>query len=204
MPYDQSAGLEGSAAQIVGVAIEVLQTKGPAHLTAREIARRAGISVSLINHHFGGKEALMEQCLSRLYEALAAEESQWRRRIEEADEARLGELCASVAEAGYRFGCRWRPLVRYGWKRVAERGGLPPVWRDAVQEPLLSTWGRLLAERSDFEASLVRLRLHAAVTHIARLAIASETDLHALVGEGDIDEIVVGHVRSLGAFVCGR
>lgn len=35
-------------------------------LTIRGIAERAGVSVGLINHHFGSKEKLVEQCVQRI------------------------------------------------------------------------------------------------------------------------------------------
>nr|HML49486.1 TetR/AcrR family transcriptional regulator [Clostridia bacterium] len=35
-------------------------------ITIRGIAERAGVSVGLINHHFGSKEQLIEQCVQRI------------------------------------------------------------------------------------------------------------------------------------------
>ena len=48
-------------AKLVEQALHVLRARGPEHFSARAVARDAGVSVSLISHHFGGREELLDE-----------------------------------------------------------------------------------------------------------------------------------------------
>ncbi len=50
---------------LVEAAITLLATRGPAAITTREIAERAGVQHGLIHRHFGSKEALLTAALDR-------------------------------------------------------------------------------------------------------------------------------------------
>ena len=53
---------------IVQATIELIEEKGE-HLdeiTVREICKRAGVGLGLVNYHFGNKDILIEQCIERM------------------------------------------------------------------------------------------------------------------------------------------
>lgn len=53
---------------IIQTTIELIEEKGE-HLdeiTVREICKRAGASLGLVNYHFGNKDKLIEQCIERM------------------------------------------------------------------------------------------------------------------------------------------
>ena len=51
--------------QLIKGAIKCLQTKGYAHTTARDIASASGANLASIGYHFGSKEALLNEAITR-------------------------------------------------------------------------------------------------------------------------------------------
>ena len=53
---------------IIQATIKLIEEKGE-HLdevTVREICKRAGVGLDLVNYHFGNKDQLIEQCIERM------------------------------------------------------------------------------------------------------------------------------------------
>ena len=53
---------------IIQATIKLIEEKGE-HLdevTVREICKRAGVGLGLVNYHFGNKDQLIEQCIERM------------------------------------------------------------------------------------------------------------------------------------------
>ncbi len=196
-------GEEDGREKLIRAAIAVLERSGPEHFSAREVAREANVSVSLISHHFDGKDGLMEACLEGLYVDVATRAATVYPRLADPEEA-LDAVLVEVCLTAYRIAADNRALLRYVLKRVAERGGLAAERRDNVQDAWLTSWSGPIAERTGRDVGAVRLRLHAALVHVIRLAIASERDRAAIVGQaetGAVDACTEAHVRDLGAFI---
>lgn len=53
---------------IMQAAMTLIEEKGEhlAEITVREICKRAGVGLGLLNYHFGNKEELIEQCIERM------------------------------------------------------------------------------------------------------------------------------------------
>jgi len=53
---------------IIQAAMQLIEEKGEhfEEITVREICKRAGVGLGLVNYHFGNKEKLMEQCIERI------------------------------------------------------------------------------------------------------------------------------------------
>lgn len=75
----------GSKDKLLDGALECIRTLGYGATTSRDIARSAGVNVASINYHFGGKDELLEQALTRCFQG-------WTQRLEHA--------LATAAEAG--------------------------------------------------------------------------------------------------------
>ncbi|KZS55307.1 TetR/AcrR family transcriptional regulator [Mycobacterium ostraviense] len=58
-------------------ALACIRERGYGNTSSRDIARAAGVNVASINYHFGGKEALLDDALSRCF-------STWNVRVREA------------------------------------------------------------------------------------------------------------------------
>lgn len=79
--------------QLLEGAMECLRTKGYSRTTARDIAKAANASLASIGYHFGSKEALLNEAITRTCE-------QWTTRLGEAafaaqSESPLGQMAAS-------------------------------------------------------------------------------------------------------------
>jgi AcrR family transcriptional regulator len=79
--------------QLLAGAIECLQTKGYSRTTARDIANAANANLASIGYHFGSKEALLNQAITRTFE-------EWTTRLGEAalagaDQSPLGQMATS-------------------------------------------------------------------------------------------------------------
>ncbi len=194
-----------SREKIIQAAIEVLRERGPAQLSGREVARRAGVSVSLINHHFDGVEGMMQASLQLFFSELAEVEAEWRPRLKTEDRP-IAAILADAGEVGLRLCRKWQALLRYNLKMIAEGGGISAPMMPGVQEALIAGWTKPIAERTGMDVQGIRLRFHAGVAHVARLATASPKDVRELIGEPHasdqtVDEVLLRHVRDLAYFV---
>lgn len=194
-----------SRGKIIEAAIEVLRERGPAQLSGREVARRAGVSVSLINHHFDGVDGMMEASLQLFFSELARVEAEWRPRLS-TDERPVAEVLADAGEVGLDLCRKWQALLRYNLKRIAESGGIAAPMPAGVQEALIAGWTQPIAARTGLDVRRVRLRFHSGVAHVARLATASPKDVRELLGEphasdDEVDAALREHVHDLARFV---
>ena len=191
--------------KIIQAAIEVLRERGPAQLSGREVARRAGVSVSLINHHFDGVEGMMEASLQLFFTELARVEGEWRPRLK-SEEHTIAEVLIGAGTVGFRLCRKWQALLRYNLKRIAEGGGIAAPLPAGVQEALIAGWTQPIARRTGLHVQRIRLRFHSGVAHVARLATASPKDVRELIGQphasdDEVDAALIEHVRDLAHFV---
>lgn len=194
-----------SREKIIQAAIEVLRERGPAQMSGREVARRAGVSVSLINHHFDGVEGMMQAALQLFFSELAQVEAEWRPRLKTEDRP-IAAILADAGEVGLSLCRKWQALLRYNLKMIAEGGGISAPMMPGVQEALIAGWTKPIAERTGLDIRRVRLRFHSGVAHVARLATASPKDVRELIGEPHasdevVDTVLLEHVRDLAYFV---
>ncbi|MUM21523.1 TetR family transcriptional regulator [Mycobacterium sp. CBMA271] len=54
-------------------ALSCLQERGYANITSRDIARAAGVNIASINYHFGSKDALMDEALTKCFSNWSAQ-----------------------------------------------------------------------------------------------------------------------------------
>lgn len=89
---------EATRAAILDAAEEAFLTKGFAETATSEIAKRAGVTKSLIHHHFGSKEALWEAVKVRRFSSYATEQMQMLR-----DREPTAELLRESMKMYFRF-----------------------------------------------------------------------------------------------------
>ncbi|MEZ5571118.1 MAG: TetR/AcrR family transcriptional regulator [Halioglobus sp.] len=65
----QAAKSKATQDKIVNAVIGLIQEKGFASASSTEIARRAGVTWGAVQHHFGGKEEILEEVLERSHRA---------------------------------------------------------------------------------------------------------------------------------------
>lgn len=59
---------------IIQAAIDLIEENGERleEITVREICKRAGVGLGLVNYHFGNKDKLIEQCVERIINGIIA------------------------------------------------------------------------------------------------------------------------------------
>jgi AcrR family transcriptional regulator len=138
---------EATRAQILAAAREILKEQGHAAMTTRAVADRAGVQLSLVHYHFGGKRGLLvavleyenDRLLARQRELYAGPDpfsQKWRTACEYLREdmrsgyARiLWELWAAGL-ADDELAERWRSAIRQ-WRQLVE--GVIQDWAEELR-----------------------------------------------------------------------
>lgn len=171
---------EDTRGLILDAACDALSTQGYALTSTRSIAERAGVRLSLVHYHFGGKQQLLAAVLDRENERLLA-----RQRALFAGPEPLAEkwltACAYLREdlrSGY---------VRILWELWAvglSDPGLAARWRAAM-----AGWRDLLTEVteawSDERGVELPISPRALATLVANAFLGAETEMLAGVSESD-------------------
>ena len=185
---------EATRALILDAARDVLREHGYAAATTRAVADRAGVQLSLVHYHYGGKRGLLVAVLDRENERLLE-----RQHALYAAEAPLAEkwrtACAYLRQdlrSGY---------VRILWELWAAGLSDPELaarWRDA-----LAGWRELLAETVErwAEVHAVELPLppRALATLIANAFEGAEVEILAGVSEDEAPHLEA--LEAVGALI---
>jgi AcrR family transcriptional regulator len=175
---------EDTKEQILDAARDALATDGYARTTTRAIAERAGVPLSLVHYHFGGKQQLLAAVLSRENQRLLE-----RQRTMFAGPEPLAEkwriACAYLSEdlrSGY---------VRILWELWAvglADEELAEQWRNAIDgwRTLLTTVAADWAAEHELE---LPISPRALATLVGNAFLGAETEILAGVREEDAPHI---------------
>jgi AcrR family transcriptional regulator len=175
-------------AQIIEYTIETIATLGYAQASLAQIARRAGISKSVIWYHFASKEELLRQVVTEIYTASAIEMG---RAIESAPHS-TRDLLHTYIRSSLTFIAKHRTEIRVlGEIFINLRrptGELAYGLTD--EEPLLAVLeqgfctGQATGEFRQFNTRVMALTLRAAIDKFsAQLGTDGEIDLDTYIGE---------------------
>ncbi|MCX4314054.1 MAG: helix-turn-helix domain containing protein, partial [Clostridia bacterium] len=69
---------------IIKAATELIEERGErlGSVTVREIGKRAGVGLGLVNYHFGNKDELIAQCVEKIINGIVARFVEMRERTE--------------------------------------------------------------------------------------------------------------------------
>jgi AcrR family transcriptional regulator len=164
--------------QILDAAREALVERGYTGTTTRAVAERAGVRVSLVHYHFGGKQQLLAAVLDRENDRLLARQEALFAGAEPLAE-KWRTACAYLREdidSGY---------VRILWELWAVGLGdeeLAAHWRAAI-----AGWRELLTRAAEKWAAALELELplppQALATLVAAAFLGAETEMLAGVSE---------------------
>jgi len=166
--------------RIIAAAREVLIEEGHAHTSTRAVADRAGVRLSLVHYHFGGKQGLLVEVLGReneqllerqrkLFAAPGALSEKWRIACDLLDED-LGSGYVRLLWELWAAGLA-DPELAAGW-RAATAG-----WRELLAD-VFADWSTELAVD-------LPLSPRALATFTANLFQGIEVELLAGVGESE-------------------
>ena len=183
MARPANADAHATRARILEAALRLFADVGRGETSIRDIAREAGVSLGMVNHYFGSKEALYETCVATMFAELAELRGHLAPLFLRAQDPRAA--VAAAVRAAFHFACEHRDASRFALRGVLESGEIDPRRREELLVPDLDAASTLLAGYGGLEARALRLPLQSLVFLVGRYAISSANELAASTGERD-------------------
>jgi AcrR family transcriptional regulator len=183
MARPANADAHATRARILEAALRLFADVGRGETSIRDIAREAGVSLGMVNHYFGSKEALYETCVATMFAELAELRGHLAPLFLRAQDPRAA--VAAAVRAAFQFACEHRDASRFALRGVLESGELDPRRREELLVPYLDAASTLLAGYGGLEARALRLPLQSLVFLVGRYAISSANELAVSTGERD-------------------
>jgi AcrR family transcriptional regulator len=174
-----NADADATKKRILESADTLFSERGMGSTSVRDVAGAAGVSLAMVSHYFGGKDALYEACVDAMYAELAQMSGALAREL--ANDAPLEELFARAVVTGYRFARAHQRAVRLLVQAAASSGELHPRGRELLLGALDVVSGAVGAQLGRPPREL-RLPLQSVVFLVARYAAQDEDELAAVVG----------------------
>ena len=196
MPRPKGANGKNTKKRILRSASALFAKRGVGKTSTREIGRAAGVSLAMIHHYYGSKEALYRSCvaemdaeLSTLKESLSAVLAPGRP---------LPESIDTVVRTCFRFARAHQDAVRLTLREAIDENQHPNERRETLLLPFLDEGASLLTlllgrSTADLRATLLSLNYL-----VVRYALTSERELRLTltegVDDGDILKTVENHL----------
>ena len=152
--------------------------------SVRTIAGNAGVSVGMVHHYFGSKDALYDACVEEMYAELSALQEQLMPSLMAGGPVAV--LLEQAVRDGFQFACAHRLAVRLLNRQVVEAGALSADRRMRFQEPFLALTSAAFAHTGQSQTAL-RLSLQTLVMLIARYALSEPAELAFFVNDSTQD-----------------
>jgi AcrR family transcriptional regulator len=172
-PVNANADL--TRARILGTAGTLFSERGLGQTSIRKIAKDAGVSLGMVHHYFGSKEALYTECIDAMYQELTHLQATL---ISTASNHTTSQtdLMAEIVGTCFRFARSHQTAVRLVMRQVIETGEIPEERRTAFLLPFLELGSTM------FSGPNTRLALQSVVFLIVRFSLSNVAELQALVG----------------------
>lgn len=170
----------GSREKLMEVAVRLFAERGLGGVSTRDLAKEAGVNISLISYYFGGKEGLYKTAIREFGEKAAAElESlMGRYKTEELTRESYIELMRGILVAIIKFKTARPHMVTLMMREVVE--GLPHT-RDVYENLFNTVAHRILNLMAVAQAKgIVRADVN---THTLFFSLAHSTDTYLLAAK---------------------
>jgi AcrR family transcriptional regulator len=166
--------------RILDRAVALFAERGSDGVSTRELSAAAGVSLAMVNHYFGSKDALYVACVDSMYAELSLLRDELNGAL--ALGGSIHELIERAMRAGFRFVRAHQTAVRLGLRAVVAAGELDEARRTAVQLPFLAQVSELLGAALGRPAQELRLPLQSLVSLAARYGVSSDRELASFTG----------------------
>jgi len=186
MPRPVNADAAATRQRILAASLQLFSDQGVDGTSIRTIAGASGVSLAMVHHYFGSKQALHKACTDSMY----AEMYGLREQLEQA--LRRGgppqRLVEGVVRDAWRFARDHQVAMRLLMRSVMTAGELGADYRERAQEPFLQEVPAALAGLLGRPVGDLRLSLQSIVNILVRYAISTERELALFTGiENDPD-----------------
>jgi AcrR family transcriptional regulator len=174
-----NADADATRRRILGSAVRLFTARGEA-ASIRDIARSANVSLAMVHHYYGSKEALYTACVDEMYAELGGLRAELAKKL--AGESDVTVLIERAVRTGFRFARRHQTAVRLLLRSVVTEGQLDPKRQREMQAPFLAEISGLLGHALGRSGPELRLPLQSVVALTARYAVSSERELAIVAG----------------------
>jgi len=165
--------------RILDVALEIIEKEGLKALKVRTVSERTGLSLSLVNHHFGSKQGLLDACKDRYYQGLQDVVAAV---IEETRDGTMADVVELAIRDTFSYSRVHRAVLRMLTRDVFADGGLIEPYRETLQRPHFNPVMDFFAPRLGLDPQRARVRLQAISVVLTRFATSTEEELKAIFG----------------------
>jgi AcrR family transcriptional regulator len=163
--------------RMLDAATRLFAARGFGKTSIRMLADEAGVSVAMVSHYFGGKDALFEACLDEMYRKLGTIQFEF---IGILDEVRsLSQMLEQAIPVLFRFTSDHEALIRLVM-RTAIDTGLDSARIDTTIRPLLTAVSQAFAPAAGRSPTELRFAIQTVSYAISRYTIASREELLAI------------------------
>ena len=174
-----NADAEATKARILEEACRLLETTSPSGFSNREVARRAGVSIGMVGHHFGSKQGLIDACIETMYPGLDAIAVDLQAQL--AAGVPLADVLDDSVLRCYRHARKYQAFIRILNVGVIDSGDLDSRVRPTFEFRGLRPLATALAAILSLPELEVRLRLKTILFAVTRYAAGTDDALLELV-----------------------
>ena len=205
----KTASAEDTQERLLAAAIKLFAQQGFDGTSVKELADAAGVNVSLISYHFGGKENLYRTCLEQFGQSRLASARRLLQPVQSLDEFRF-RLTMFAEEV---FVCH---IDNSDTIRILNRecDMDHPIAHDVFQNSFLKVFETLVGFfeaakqlkllREDIDAQLAAQVFYGSLIHIARSNTIGEKFFGKSIRDVSYREALVSHIVSTCLFGCAR
>ena len=163
--------------RMIDAATRLFASRGFGKTSIRALAEEAGVSVAMVSHYFGGKDALHEACLQEMYRRLGSIQSEF---IDMFGQGRsLSETLELAVPVLFRFTSEHEALIRLVMRTVVDKG-LGEKRIDAATRPLLTAVATAFASEAKRPPREIRFAVQTISYALSRYTIATQEELRAI------------------------
>ena len=174
-----NADAAATRSRILTAALALFAERGE-RASVRLIAGQAGVSVAMVHHYFGSKDALLDACVEAMYVELSALQDRLMPVLLTGES--IETLLPRAVREGFRFACEHRLAVRLLNRQVIDAGTLSRDRRLRFQKPFLELVTAGFAQ-TGLTATEIRLSVQTVVMLLVRYAISEPEELAFFVDD---------------------
>ena len=168
------AGRDGVATgqRILDTACELLADVGPDKFSTREVARRAEVTISTLQHHYPNKTALVDACISTAEQGLLELSEEFR--TDYIGTVDVKQAATAAIRVGFAYARARQPFFRLLEASILSGGGLDERRLNEIQKPFLRDVAEWLSAETGIPAMELQLRVMSMIMLVTRYALMSE------------------------------